>query len=255
MGPIVIVTGATRGIGREVARQLAGAGASVVVTGRDEAQARAVADELGTRHLVLDVAHDESVSALASRLGTGVDILVNNAGIALKGFDADLARRTIDTNFFGVRRVTEALLPLMRKAGRIVMVSSGMGELTCVGEPLRDKLARLDVSEQQLVELMRAFPEQVARGAHGIQGWPSSAYRVSKVGLNVYTRLLSERLREDPRSLLVNAVCPGWVRTDLGGSSAPRSVEEGARGIVWAALLPPNGPSGGFFRDGQAIDW
>lgn len=255
MERIALVTGATRGIGKEVARQLAAAGLSVVLSGRNQSQARAVAQELRMDHTSLDVTSDASVAALKDKLSGGLDVLINNAGIALDGFNEDVARQTLETNFFGARRVTEALLPLLRTDSRIVMVSSGVGELSNVKEPLRGKFLRLEFTEEQLVDLLRRFPEEVRRNTHQETGWPSSAYRVSKVGLNAYTRLLAARLSSDPRRILVNAVCPGWVRTDMGGPSASRSPEQGARSVVWAALLPSGGPSGGFYRDGQPIDW
>jgi NAD(P)-dependent dehydrogenase (short-subunit alcohol dehydrogenase family) len=135
------------------------------------------------------------------------------------------------------------------------MVSSGAGQLSSVREPLRGKFERLELSEDELVALMRSFPAEVAEGVHEQHGWPSSAYKVSKAGLNAYTRLLAIRLRDEPRGILINAVCPGWVRTDMGGQHATRSPEEGAKSVVWAALLASNGPSGGFFRDGRPIEW
>ena len=148
-------------------------------------------------------------------------------------------------------RVTEALLPLMREDGTVVMVSSGMGELSCVSPALQGRFLAPDLDLPALSALMREFVDDVAHHRHREHGWPSSAYRVSKVGLNALTRVLA---REHPK-LRINAVCPGWVRTDMGGRSAPREVREGAASIVWAALLRPNGPTGGFFRDGQPIDW
>jgi NAD(P)-dependent dehydrogenase (short-subunit alcohol dehydrogenase family) len=253
MQKTALVTGANRGIGLEVARQLQDGGFEVLATARNwEASVK----DVGSERLGLDVTSDASVRALRERLaGRSLDVLVNNAGVALDGFDEQVAARTIDTNVLGVVRVTEALLPLMRQHGRIVMVSSGAGELAGIGEPVQGELERLELGEEELMAMMRSFPEEVARGVHGKRGWPSSAYRVSKAGLNAYTRLLARRLQDDPRALLVNAVCPGWVRTDMGGKNATRSPEEGAKSVVWAALLGPDGPRGGFFRDGHAIDW
>lgn len=103
--------------------------------------------------------------------------------------------------------------------------------------------------------MMRQFVEDVGRGDHERRGWPSNAYRVSKVGLNALTRIYAAQLAKTHPKLKINSVCPGWVRTRMGGQSASRSVEEGAHGIVWAATLPADGPTGGFFRDGQRISW
>lgn len=251
-----VVTGANRGIGKEVARQLKEAGLDVLLTARNADDAARAAEEIGADPAQLDVTSDASVADLRQRLSSdGFDVLVNNAGVALDGFDRDVATRTLATNFFGVRRVTEALLPFLHDDARIVMVSSGMGSLSALSAPLRGRLERLELGEEDLVELMAAFPDEVARGEHSSHGWPSSAYRVSKIGLNTYTRLLARRLEGDPRTVLVNAVCPGWVRTRMGGQHASRSPEAGAESVTWAALLPAGGPTGGFFRDGRPIDW
>ena len=106
---------------------------------------------------------------------------------------------------------------------------------------------------ERLVALMNRFVDDVAAGRHAAAGWPSSAYRVSKIGLNALTRVLSRELA--PRHIRVNSVCPGWVRTDMGGAGAARSVEEGAASVLWAARLGRDGPTGGFFRDGNPVEW
>jgi NAD(P)-dependent dehydrogenase (short-subunit alcohol dehydrogenase family) len=256
MEQLAVVTGANRGIGKAVAERLRGVGFRVIATARHVDQARALGKELDVEPAVLDVTDEASILELLERLdGVGLDVLVNNAGIALDGFDENVAHRTLATNFFGARNMTEAFLPRMAAGARVVMVSSGYGAVSHLRDPIRSTLARLELEEPNLLELAEAYPLEVARGVHETRGWPSNAYKVSKALLNAYTRLLANRLRSDPRGILVNAVCPGWVRTDMGGSSAPRSVDEGALGIVWAAQLPPGGPSGGFFRDGRAVEW
>lgn len=236
-----LVTGANRGLGRETARQLGDRGYRVMATSRD-----------GVGHEQLDVTSDASVAALAKRLaGTTLDVLVNNAGIALDGFNEDVARRTIDTNYFGAVRVTTALLPLLAPRANVVMVSSGLGELSNVSPALRKKFLDPSLDRATLDAMMRGFVDAVAEGTHRSLGWPSSAYSVSKVGLNALTRVLA---REHP-NFKINAVCPGWVRTDMGGRSAPRDVREGAASIMFAATLPDDGPTGGFFRDGHRVGW
>jgi NAD(P)-dependent dehydrogenase (short-subunit alcohol dehydrogenase family) len=215
-----LVSGGNRGIGREVARQLAGLG----YKGED------VARELGenVRAVQLDVIDEDSivraVASVAADPGR-LDVLVNNAGITGGGWstnavDANLdeVRKTLDTNLFGAWRLTEEALPLMRGNGygRIVNISSGMGQLSDMG-------------------------------GH------SPGYRVSKAGLNVLTRMLTAELADE--NILVNSVCPGWVRTDMGTQSARRSVEKGAETPVWLATLPDDGPRGGFFRDREPIPW
>jgi NAD(P)-dependent dehydrogenase (short-subunit alcohol dehydrogenase family) len=252
---VALVSGANRGIGLEIARQLAAAGLHVVGTSRDEADGQALKAKLGVDDRRLDVADPSSIAALARSLSGGLDVLVNNAGISLHGFDVEVAKKTLDINFFGAMRVTDELLPLMRPGGRIVMVSSGMGELSSVSPALGARFSDPSLERAELVELMRSFVRDVAEGTHAARGWPSSAYRVSKVGLNALTRILARELAGDPRRILVNAVCPGWVRTGMGGPSAPRSAEQGAKTPVWAALLPDGGPTGGFFRDERPIAW
>ena len=256
----VLVTGGNRGLGLEVCRRLSRLGLKVLLSARDvaagsEALSLLRSEGLDVTFEPLDVTSLESIDNLVDRLGRqGVRLaaLVNNAGIALEGFDATVAERTLAVNFFGVMNVTERLLPLLERPGRIVMVSSGSGELEGLSPDIRQRLDP-PPPKQELVALLRSFVDDVRSGDYARKGWPGSAYRVSKLGLNALTRLLAEELRE--RHLLVNAVCPGWVRTRMGGSRAPRSIEEGADTLVWAATLPPDGPIGGFFRDRRAIPW
>jgi NAD(P)-dependent dehydrogenase (short-subunit alcohol dehydrogenase family) len=225
---VALVTGANRGIGLEVCRQLAGRGYVVVLGARDAEKGARVAQELAgdVRAAQLDVADPGSVRTAAAWIDADVgrlDVLVNNAAILYdtwqRGIDADLdqVREALDTNLLGAWRVAQAVLPLLRRspAARIVNVSSGAGALTDMGA-----------------------------------GTP--AYRTSKAALNALTRILAAELRGD--AILVNSVCPGWVATDMGGSGG-RPVADGAAGIVWAATLPDDGPTGGFFGDGRAIDW
>jgi NAD(P)-dependent dehydrogenase (short-subunit alcohol dehydrogenase family) len=208
-----------------VCRQLAQRGYTVLLGARDAARGARAARQLGGGQItpiVLDVADDKSVRGAAAGLDR-LDVLVNNAAILYdtwqRGVDADLeqVREALETNLLGAWRVTQAVLPFLRRspAGRIVNVSSGAGALHDMGG-----------------------------------GTP--AYRTSKAALNALTRILAAELRGD--RILVNAVCPGWVATDMGGSGG-RPVADGAAGIVWAATLPDDGPTSGFFRDGRAIDW
>jgi len=228
-GRVALVTGANRGIGREIARQLAEAEYRVVVTARDLESAREVAGLLegDATALQLDVGDAESVDRAADELHSSIgrlDALVNNAGVigdtGLRASAADLGsvKDTLETNLFGAWRVAAAVLPLLRDSGsgRIVNLSSGMGQLSDMGG-----------------------------GAPG--------YRVSKAGLNALTRMLASE--NGDAGVLVNSVCPGWVRTDMGGAGASRSVEEGADTAVWLATLPDDGPTGGFFRNREPIPW
>ena len=241
------MTGANRGIGAEIARELGERGLHVIATSREPRDG----------FVTLDVTRRDHVEVLVATMAKegGVDVLVNNAGTSLDGFGADVVRRTLDVNFFGAMHVTDALLPSMRSGSRIVMVSSGMGELSHVRGTVRAQFEDASMTRASLVALMQSFVSDVAAGTHAGRGWPSNAYSVSKVGLNALVRVLARELAGDPRGLLVNAVCPGWVRTRMGGSSAPRTIAHGARTPVWAALLDEGGPTGGFFRDERAIPW
>jgi carbonyl reductase 1 len=259
-----LVTGANRGLGPETARQLAELGYRVVVSSREAAAARAAADKLAKAKprgavtvlpLALDVAAPDQIAAAADYLraaGAPIDILVNNAGIAMDGFNAEVARRTIEVNVLGPLRVTEALLPLIPAGGTIVMVSSGMGELSGLDARLQARFTDPKLTRDGVIALVGEFVADVAAGRHRERGWPSSAYRVSKVALNALVRVWAPELAA--RQIIANAVCPGWVRTDMGGRGASRSVEKGAASIVWAATRVGE-PTGGFFRDGRRIDW
>lgn len=245
---VAVVTGANRGIGAEIASQLDKAGLRVVATSRVRRDG----------FVTLDVTRRDHIDALATSVTSegGIDVLVNNAGTSFNGFDAEVARQTLDANFFGAMHVTDAILPAMRPEGRIVMVSSGMGALSYVHGAVRANFEDDAMNRSSLVALMQSFVSDVAAGVHNeSRGWPSNAYSVSKVGMNALVRVLARELDRDPRRILVNAACPGWVRTRMGGRSAPRTVEHGARTPVWLALLPEGGPTGGFFRDERPIAW
>jgi len=240
-----VVTGANRGIGEAIAAVLRERGLRVVPTSRESLKG----------FVTLDVTRADQVESLARQLAAegGVDVLVNNAGASLDGFDERIVRRTLEANFLGAMRVTDALLPVMRPGGRIVMVSSGLGSLTGVRGDLRSRFEDPGLTRAALLALVEEFPRDVAAGVHDKHGWPSNAYRVSKIAMNALVRVLARELEGDPRRILVNAADPGWVRTRMGGRSAPRSIEHGARTPVWLALLPDGGPTGGFFRDEHAV--
>lgn len=228
---IALATGANRGIGFEVCRQLLRSGRRVILTSRDESKGREAVRRLeGGGEIAfhpLDVARPESIAALRDFVEAEfgrLDVLINNAAIHYDTWqevaapDFGIVEDTLAANLLGPWRMCAAFLPLMRKNrwGRIVNVSSGSGSL------------------------------------HGM-GAEAPAYGVSKAALNALTIKLAKATARD--GILVNAVCPGWVRTDMGGPGAPRSVEQGAASIMWAVELPDDGPTGGFFRDGKRVAW
>ena len=225
--PLALVTGANRGIGFEVCRQLAKRGFVVLLTARDEAKARAAANELSVEPLVLDVADAGSIARAAAEVNDRfgyLDVLINNAAIHYDTWEkvenADIdgtVMEAITTNVLGPWRMVQAFLPLLRnsRAARIVNVSSESGSLAEMGA-----------------------------------GPP--AYQVTKAALNALTRTLAGELRGT--GILVNSICPGWVATDMGGPGG-RPITDGAAGIIWAATLPAGGPTGGFFRDGKPLLW
>lgn len=229
---VALVTGANRGIGLEVVRQLARLGFTVILGSRDErkgeeAAAELTRDGLKVQAARLDVTDESSVEELRrwveGRFGR-LDVLVNNAAILYdtwqraENADFDTVREAFETNTLGAWRVSKAFRSLLRAGvrGRVVNVSSESGSLASMGG-----------------------------------GTP--AYSVSKAALNALTRMLADELRRE--RILVNSVCPGWVATEMGGPNAPRTPAEGAAGIVWAATLPDDGPTGGFFRDGEPLPW
>lgn len=235
--PVAVVTGANRGLGLETCRQLAKRGYSVVLTSRDPDKGKAAVEHLRQEGLqidyhVLDVTSAASLAQLERDIEHDygrLDVLVNNAGVFLDSigsddpaqdsvFDADLdaIRESMETNVYGPLRLCQALIPLMHGRGRVVNLSSGMGQLS---------------------DMNGCCP----------------GYRLSKTALNALTRIFADELKST--QIKVNSVCPGWVRTDMGGPGATLSVEQGVETIVWLATLPDDGPSGGFFRNKQSIPW
>ncbi len=258
-GRAAVVTGANRGLGLETSRQLRAKGFRVILTSRDESKGTAAARGINptggdVAFHQLDVTDPESIMALARDLPgltSRLDLLVNNAGVGSWGSDRRDASRTLATNYFGPRDVTDALVPFVPRGGRVVMVSSGLGELSTLGRNLRAQFADPSLTRSGLDGLVASYLSAMKSGETKRAGWPSS-YSTSKVALNALTQILARNLAS--KGITVNSVCPGWVRTDMGGRGAPRSVETGARSIVLGATLPDN-VTGGFFRDGKQIAW
>ncbi|MGE0240104.1 MAG: SDR family NAD(P)-dependent oxidoreductase [Parvibaculaceae bacterium] len=239
--PLALITGGSRGLGFETARQLGKFGYRLFIASRTTAHLEQAAQSLRAEGYLVsfhafDMQDQDSIQTLVEEVrkkDASIDVLINCAGVMYEagngddhtglGSTASVLRSsernvtdTIAINMIGTWSVTRALAPYLARGARIVNVSSSMASLGEMGP-----------------------------GYYG--------YRASKAGINVFTRTLAYEMR--PRGILVNSVCPGWVKTNMGGPGATRDVADGAAGIVWAATLPPDGPTGGFFRDGQAIPW
>ncbi|MBU6327331.1 MAG: SDR family NAD(P)-dependent oxidoreductase [Verrucomicrobia bacterium] len=228
MAPLILITGATRGIGFAAAAQLAARGAQVIVASRDASRAQAAAEKIGrnTSWLSLDIDDPDSVNAAAASIAAQygrLDVLANNSAVLLdhyQGLDhlkPETLAETLKTNVVGTLRISQAMKELLGKssAPRIINVSSGAGQLD--GEP---------------------------------QSW-APAYCISKTALNMLTQQLTAAWPD----VMVNSMCPGWCRTEMGGDNAPRSAEEGADTLTWLALDAPHSLRGSFIKDRQAIPW
>ncbi len=236
---VALITGANKGIGKEIARQLGAQGLTVLIGARDEGRGAETATELqkegiNAHAIQLDVTEQASIEAVARRIESDygrLDVLVNNAGIALDGgpanaLDVEDLRRTYETNVFGVFAVTKALLPLLKKseAGRIVNMSSGLGSLTQNSDP-----------------------------NWGFAGVKPLAYNSSKAALNMITVIFAAELKDTP--VKVNAADPGFTATDLNQHRGTRTVEQGATAAVRLATLPADGPTGGYFDEDGVVPW
>lgn len=227
MQKVALITGANRGLGLEAARQMKALDYKVILTSRNVKKGEKAAQNLGVQFHPLDVISAKSIAAIHAFVEKEfgrLDALINNAGVFLDekhgilDVPEESLRATLEANTFGPLMLARAFIPMMitQNYGRIVNVSSGMGEI-------------------------------------GDMNNYGPSYRISKLALNGITLMLADALKG--KNVLANAVCPGWVRTDMGGPDADRDLETGASGIVWAATLPDEGPHGGFFRDGEKIDW
>lgn len=276
---IAVVTGANRGIGFEMARQLAAHGLTVILTSRDSSvglEAAKVLQEGGLNVDVhqLDVLDSSSIQEfcdwIRERYG-GIDILVNNAGVNYNlGSDnsVEFAKEVIQTNYYGTKTMIKAMIPLMRPSaagGRIVSVSSRLGRLNGrrnrLGDlTLREQLGDLDnLSEEVIDSTVNTFLQQVEDGTWQSAGWPQTYtdYSMSKLAVNAYTRLMGKILsdRPDGEKIYINCFCPGWVKTAMTGWAGNISAEDGADTGVWLALLPDQAITGKFFGERREISF
>ena len=237
---VALITGANKGIGLEIARQLGLQGITVLIGARDEKRGQEAAQKLHAEYNIdahavqLDVTNQSTIEAAAKHIESEfgkLDILVNNAGIAVDSLppsqlEMEVLRRTYDTNFFGVFAVIKAMLPLLRKsdAGRIVNISSGLGSLAQNTDP------NYEYAEMKIL-----------------------AYNSSKTAVNAMTIQFAHELKDT--SIKVNSADPGYVATELNANSGPRTVEQGAIAPVRLATLPNDGPTGGFFDENGVVPW
>ncbi|KAL8162481.1 hypothetical protein V2J09_013970, partial [Rumex salicifolius] len=279
LGTIAVVTGSNRGIGFEIARQLASHGVSVILTARDSKTGLEAAKLLQEANLnvpfhQLDITDHVSVKNFAQWIQDtygGIDILVNNAGVNFNlGSDnsVELAEQVITTNYFGTKNMTEAMIPLMKPSpcgARIVNVSSRLGRLNGrrnrIGDvTLREELSNTDtLKEVHIDNAVNSFIEQVKNGNWESGGWPQTFtdYSVSKLAVNCYTRMVARKLsnRHEGERIYINCYCPGWVKTAMNGWAGNISAEEAADTGVWLALLPTLPTNGNFFAERREINF
>ncbi|XP_060090260.1 carbonyl reductase [NADPH] 1-like [Heteronotia binoei] len=272
--PVAVVTGANKGIGfaivRSLCKQFSG---DVYLTARDAERGKAAVAELQAEGLKplfhqLDINDLQSIRSLRDFLKEkygGLNVLVNNAGIAFKVADttpfATQVEVTLRTNFFALKDVCTELLPLLKPNARVVNVSSvaSVRALAGCSQALQQKFRSDTITEEELVKLMKKFVEDTKKGVHEKEGWPNTAYGVSKIGVTVLSRIQAQLLNQTRQldGILLNACCPGWVRTDMAGPNAPKTPDEGAETPVYLALLPlgADKPHGQFVHEKKVQPW
>ncbi|MCJ1397431.1 hypothetical protein MMC11_000624 [Xylographa trunciseda] len=283
---VAVVTGANKGIGLAIVRQLAlqypkstfnngpfliyltarkkERGESALATLHQDEQlkaAKALARDGGLSEIqyhALDISQTHSIRVFADFLKDhhpqGIDFVINNAGIAMSGFDTTVVKETLQCNYYGTLEATQDFLPLLRPGGRLVNVSSMAGHLTKYAPALRARfLAAATVGE--ITALMEGFKAAVAAGTEKEQGWPSAAYAVSKAGVTGMTGVVAREERARGRGVLVNSCCPGYVKTDMTRGGGHKTVDEGAQTPVMLALEDLGGRTGEFWQHEKVMEW
>uniref|UniRef100_UPI0025ADAF86 carbonyl reductase [NADPH] 1 n=1 Tax=Doryrhamphus excisus TaxID=161450 RepID=UPI0025ADAF86 len=271
---VAVVTGGNKGIGKAIVQALCKEfQGDVYLTARDEGRGQDAAALLSSEGLkvnfhqldINDVGSIAKAAAFFKDKYGGVDVLVNNAGIAFKVADtapfSTQAEVTLRTNFFATQDMLTHFLPLVKTGGRVVNVSSfvSVRSLNQCSPQLQERFRSEDITEDELEGLMRRFVDRAKKGEHKQDGWPETAYGVSKIGVTVLSLIHARRVsKERPNDqILINACCPGWVRTDMAGPKAPKSPEEGAVTPVYLALLPAGetAPHGKFVSEKTVQAW
>ncbi|GAB7348934.1 hypothetical protein MBLNU459_g7620t1 [Dothideomycetes sp. NU459] len=285
---VAAVTGANKGIGLAIVRNLALSYPSsplregpflIYLTARSAERGAEAVDALHSdpqlkkakvlardggdttiKFRILDIGDTKSIHEFAAFLHDehpeGVDVVINNAGIAMDGFDNNVVEKTLHTNYHGTLEATKTLLPIIRPGGRLVNVTSMSGKLNKYSPELRKAfISASETSVPACTELMEAFKSAVAQGNEKDQGWPSAAYAVSKAGATACTKAIALEEEKKGRGVLVNACCPGYVKTDMTRGGGVKTVDEGARTPVLLGLGDFGGSTGGFWQSEKIIEW
>lgn len=269
VGKVAVVTGANKGVGLAIVRGLCKEfEGDVYLTSRNEDNGRRAlatleAEGLRPKFHQLDIDCAKSIEAMRQHLLEkygGVDVLVNNAAWAYRAASTvpflDQAKETVNINFKGTLNLSNALMPMLRPNGRIVNVSSGISSLSLLSEELQERIMKPTLTEEELVGLIDEFIKGVAAGNHTEKGWPHWPNAVSKHGVNALTRIHAREMAKSCKeNILINACCPGWVRTDMADDNAPLTPDQGAETPIHLAMLPPWSPNGQFWIDKRVVEW
>ncbi|CAG8465107.1 2132_t:CDS:2 [Ambispora leptoticha] len=286
---VAIVTGANKGIGYAIVRNLAlsyyTSSSSkhpfiIYLSARNESLGKASLEQIrqefvgrkllqndggniDIKFLKIDLTNKETIDVAAEVVNHehgGLDILINNAGTAFKGsaFDSNVVRTTLATNFYGTLEVCNKFIPLFRPNGRLISVSSEAGSLRILSPELRKKFTDPELDIDGLIKLMQLFQDAVDRGTWKEEGWPTQAYAISKIGVTSLNRIFARHFKAEGKEIIVNACCPGWVKTDMAGPHALLTPDQGAETPVFLALdeeTVPNAPNGELWKSKQIKEW
>ncbi|TKX25691.1 hypothetical protein C1H76_2341 [Elsinoe australis] len=285
---IAAVTGANKGIGLAIVRQLAlqypnspfhsgsfliyltarsaERGAEAVKTINNDPQlkkAKVLAQDGGqttVKFKELDISNTMSIRNFVDSLQKdhpdGIDIIINNAGIAMEGFDANVVKTTLQTNYYGTLEANQTTLPLIKQGGRLVNVASMSGHLNKYSDSVRNNFIKAaDTGVPECTAMMETFKQAVADGKEKELGWPSAAYAVSKAGEIASTKAIAKEQKSNGKNVLINACCPGFVNTDMTKGRGTKSPDEGAMTPVMLALHDIKGKTGEFWQNEKIIEW